>query len=327
MVILLAAAEETRAGVAIRPAGDHLDFVIGGQLIGRYHVGPKAAKPYLWPLFAPGGTAVTRAWPIEAALPGGSTDHPHQKSAWFCHGDVVPEGIELKDKIRGVRGVDFWSEARGHGWIVCTDIGKPIAAPHHAEIPTRNEWRTADGMKILDERRTLRLYDLGKTWLFVFDIDLHASVAPITFADTKEGSFGVRVSDAITADKPGRGGKGKGNGKIENADGKAGEKDCWGRHSAWCDYSGPINGKIVGIAIFDDPDNPSHACWHVRGYGLLAANPFGRGRSFPALKGQTDLVRLERGEHLRLRYGLLLHQGDAHSGQVAEGYQRFLQLR
>jgi hypothetical protein len=308
-------------------AKDHLDFTIAGKLIGRYQIGPDVPKPYLWPLYAPGRVAITRAWPMEPAGPGTSTDHKHQKSAWFCHGDVIPEGIEVKDKIKGVKGVDFWSEAKGHGRIVCTGVEKPMSGKDHARVTTKNEWRTADGTKILDETRTIHLYNLGKAWLFVFDIDLAASVVPVTFGDTKEGSFGVRVSDAITADKPGKAGKGKGSGKIENAGGKVGEKGCWGQLSAWCDYSGPIDGKEVGIAIFDDPKNPSPACWHSRGYGLMAANPFGRDHSFPAMKGRTDLVRLNKGEHLRLRYGLLLHTGDAHAGHVAELYQRFVNLR
>jgi hypothetical protein len=327
MVMLLAPSERATTSVSIRPDGDHVDFLIAGQKVGRYQIGPQVARPYFWPLLEPGGAAITRAWPMEPAAPGGSKDHPHQKSAWFCHGDVIPEGIELKDKVRGVKGVDFWSEARGHGRIVCTDVGKPASGPNHAHVVTRNEWRAGDDRRILDEKRTIHLYDLGKAWLFVFDIDLHASVAPITFGDTKEGSFGVRVSDAITADKPGAGGRGKGKGKIENADGKIGELACWGRPSPWCDYSGPIDGKIAGIALFDDPKNASPACWHVRGYGLMAANPFGRRDSFPALKGRTDLVHLNQGEHLRLRYGLLLHEGDAHAGQVAEAYQQFLKLR
>ena len=38
--------------------------------------------------------------------PGGSKDHPHQQSVWFCHGDVIPKGIELKQKIKGVEGVN-----------------------------------------------------------------------------------------------------------------------------------------------------------------------------------------------------------------------------
>jgi hypothetical protein len=38
-------------------------------------------------------------------------------------------------------------------------------------------------------------------------------------------------------------------------------------------------------------------------------------------------VKLGKGEHLKLRYGVLVHPGDAKEGKVAEHYQRFLQLR
>jgi hypothetical protein len=175
-------------------------------------------------------------------------------------------------------------------------------------------------MKILDETRGLSLYDLGDARLLVLDIDLHASVAPITFGDTKEGAMGVRVNDQIREQK--------GNGRLVNANGKAGEKGCWGQQSAWCDYSGEVGGKKVGITLFDDPKNPHPAAWHSRGYGLMAANPFGRVESkFPAVKGRTDLVRLGKGEHLRLRYGILVHTGDVREGKVAEDFQRFVKLR
>jgi hypothetical protein len=85
---------------------------------------------------------------------------------------------------------------------------------------------------------------------------------------------------------------------------------------------------VVGLAILDDSANRYRACWHSRGYGLMAANPFGRARSgFPAMRGRTDLVRLGRGEHLRLRYGLLVHPGNATDGKVAEYYQQFIKLK
>jgi hypothetical protein len=298
-----------------------VDFLAGsGQLVGRYHRDARVAKPYFWPVNGPGGVPLTRAWPMEKASPGGSTDHPHQKSAWFCHGDVIPEGLTLKTHAKGVKGVDFWSEQPGHGRIVCTEVGEPQFGKDHVRLPTRNEWRTADGVKLLDEARTLHFYDYGDTRLLVVDIDLLAAAAPVTFGDTKEGSFGVRVNDGIRA----QGGRGK----IQNAHGKTGEAACWGQTAAWCDYSGPIDGKTVGIAILDDPRNPYPACWHVRGYGLMAANPFGRARSgFPAVRGRDDLVKLAKGEHLKLRYGLLLHPGDAGEGQVGEYYQRFIKLK
>jgi hypothetical protein len=313
--------------VTIYAEKDHVDFLAGKELIGRYHIGRDIAKPYFWPLNVPGGVAVTRAWPMVKGLEGESNDHVHQKSAWFCHGDVIPEGIELKvkSKNKAVKGVDFWSEEEGHGRIVVTDVFKPLRpSKDHVGFRTENEWRTADGVKILDENRTIHLYDLGSAKLFVFDIDLHASVCPITFGDTKEGSMGIRINDAIREQK----GKDKGPGKLENADGKVTEKECWGQQSGWCDYSGPIDGKIVGLAIFDDPKNEPKACWHARGYGLMAANPFGRKvAGFPAVKDKEELVKLDKGAHLKLRYGLLIHSGDAKDGKVAEHYKEFVKLR
>jgi Methane oxygenase PmoA len=309
-----------RDPVAIQRSGDSITFLADDVLVGQYHIGPMVAKPYLWPVHGPGGTALTRGWPMEKASPGGSTDHPHQKSVWFCHGDVIPEGIALSGKVKDVEGIDFWSETPGHGIIASVEVDSPVRSPAGGRIRTRNEWRTPDGRKILDETRTIHLHSLGESRLFVFDIDLHASVAPITFGDTKEGSFGIRINDQIREIR--------GKGKLENADGKVGEGQCWGRVSAWCDYSGPIDGKTVGLAILDDPRNPYPACWHSRGYGLMAANPFGRAKSgFPAMCGRKDLVHLEKGQHLTLRYGLLIHPGDAKLGKVAESFNQFVKLK
>jgi hypothetical protein len=316
--LLHAAPADDGPSVSIESAKDHLDFRIGKELVTTYHIEPDVAKPYFWPLNAGGGVPLTRAWPMDASS-SETKDHVHQKSAWFCHGDVIPEGIELKDKVKGVKGVDFWSEAPGHGVIACVDVGKPNAAKGHAWVTTRNEWRTTDKTKILDETRTIHLYDLDGARLLVLDIDLSASACPITFGDTKEGAFGVRIRDALT-EKDGKG-------LLENAEGKKTEKECWGRQSKWCDYSGKIDGKPFGLTLLDDLTNPYPACWHSRGYGLSAANPFGRaGSGFPAMQDKTDLVKLAKGDHLKLRYGLLLHTGDAKDGKVQECFERFVKL-
>jgi hypothetical protein len=325
------AAEADR--VVIKATDENIEFFAGKQLVTRYHKESSVAKPYFWPLNVAAGDKlipVTRAWPMEKGLPGESNDHVHQKSAWFCHGDVIPEGLELKstEKVKGVAGVDFWSETPGHGVIACTGVDEPKFDGNHGQVKTRNEWRTAEGTRLLDETRIIHFYNLGNVWLFVVETDLNASVCPITFGDTKEGSIGIRINDAITEEKVVDKKKVKGEGKIENAEGKIGEKDCWGFPSAWCDYSGPIDGQTVGLALFTDPSNPLVSCWHSRGYGLMAANPFGRDKAgFPAMKGKTDLVRLAKGEHLKMRFGLLLHTGDAREGKVGEYYERFVKLK
>ena len=319
---LVVAPSSVRAGddgVGVTIGKDAIEFYAGKELVTRLHTSGHA-KPIFWPLLAPNGAALTRDWPMVARDDKKLNDHPHQKSAWWCHGDIIPEGLELKSRIKGVDGVDFWSEAKGHGVQVVTDTNK-MMVKNRVTWVLRIEWRTADGQKILDETRTIHFYDLGKARLIVVHSDLFASVCTIIFGDTKEGSFGVRVNDVIRADKVGKG-------KLQIAEGKLGEKECWGQVSAWCDYSGPIDDKEAGIAILADPKNPYPTCWHSRGYGLMAANPFGRAKSgFPVMKGRNDLVKMEKGEHLEFRYGLLLHDGDAVSGDVAGFFRRFVELR
>jgi hypothetical protein len=316
----LFAAEPPR--VSINKTDKAIEFYRGEELVTRYHIAESVAKPYFWPVNAPGGIAVTRGWPMETGLTKETKDHVHQKSMWFCHGDVIPEGLELKVRSsdKRVHGVDFWAESRGHGKIVCVKVGQPRVVPTEGTVETHNEWRAPDGTKIMDEKRTITLKELGDARLIVLQIDLHASVCPITFGKTKEGSMGVRVNDEIRLNGPGS------DGVITSADGataKAPAKDnvpMWGKPGDWHDYSGSVGGKTVGIAIFDHPKNSARAAWHTRAYGLMAANPFGR-TAFPDGKG--ELVKLAKGETLKLRYGILLHRGDVKQGQVAEHYAVF----
>lgn len=314
----LAAGQQPR--VAAKVADDKIEIYAGGELAGVYVLRRKGcSRPIVWPILAPGGVKMTRDYPMGPPAPSGSKDHPHHQSVWFCHGDVIPVGMKLKHKIRGVEGVDFWSIRPGHGSIVCTEAKVAETGNYWITLDTRNEWRTADGQKVLDEHRLVKFYDFGNARLWIFEIELIARLWEILFGDTKEGSMAVRVNDQLREIAKG--------GLIQNADGRKGAAACWGQHSDWCDYSGTIDGKKVGIAIFDDPKNVSRAAWHARNYGLMAANPFGRAKSrFPAVKGRTDLVRLKKGETLRLRYGVLVHTGGTVDGRVAGYYQRFLRL-
>jgi hypothetical protein len=296
------------------------EFFLGDELVARYHMSWELAKPYFWPLNAPGKVPVTRGWPMVKGLPKETADHVHQKSGWFCHGDVIPEGVTVvSSSDKHVKGVDFWSESKGHGRIARMATGTPKGGK---TLYVKNEWQDSAATKILDEEQRMSLHPVADGRLIVVDIDLRATVCPITFGDTKEGAFGVRVNDQIRLTAKGE------HSQLVNAQGKSGEKDVWGMLSDWCDYSGDIDGKRAGIAVFDAPTNKPRAAWHSRGYGLMAANPFGRAESgFPARKGETDLVKLAKGEHLKLRYGIYLHAGDAKDGKVAEAYEAFSKMK
>lgn len=88
----------------------------------------------------------------------------------------------------------------------------------------------------------------------------------IEFGETKEaGILAVRVAPSMNGSR---------GGLISNSEGGVGEGDCWGRKASWCDYSGEVDGEMMGIAILDHPDNPNFPTrWHVRDYDLFATNP------------------------------------------------------
>ena len=293
---------------------DAVEIKDGDTLVTKYLIGEDQPKPHLWPLHAPGGTPVTATSPA---------DHKHHRSVWFCHGDVIPEGVELKTRSadKRVEGVDFWSEQKGHGKIVCVEAGEPKVDKGVVTLTTKNEWRTPDGVKILDEVRVLTVTKLEHGYLIAFDIDLHASVCDVKFGDTKEGSFGTRVHEAIGAPKD------KGSGTLTASGGRTGEKEIWGQPIDWMDYSGKVDDKAVGLAVFDHPKNPVRATSHGRAYGLVAANPFGREKSFPSQKGKTELTAIKKGEHLKLRYAAYAHTGDAKGGGVEAAYKLFAEAK
>ena len=113
-----------------------------------------------------------------------------------------------------------------------------------------------------------------------------------------------------------------GKGHILNSEGDK-DKSTWGKRAAWCDYYGPVEGKTVGVAIFDHPKNPKHPTWwHVRDYGLFAANPFGVHNFEGGKKGIGDIV-IEAGKSLTFKYRFYFHKGDSKQAQVAKNYREY----
>src|SRR4051794_14718585 len=55
---------KARAAVSVTATDEKIDFKDARGLVTTYHIGPKVAKPYFWPLNAPCGEPVTRAWPM-----------------------------------------------------------------------------------------------------------------------------------------------------------------------------------------------------------------------------------------------------------------------
>lgn len=277
-----------------------VEVVVRGETFTTYHYGSKRHVPFLWPVNGEGGVGLTRNFPMGSDEPP-SKDHPHHVSLYLTHGDV--------------NGHDFWHVDRGRSGTIRTVALETGASEGSAWIRARNHWLPRNRESpLLESVQELRFHDGPPgARFFDFDITFTASQGDVTFGDTKEGFFALRLRPEMQGDK---------GGVLTNAHGARGEAAVYGKPSAWMDYSGPVKGHGTrGIALFDHPDNPIAAQWHVRDYGLAALNPFGR-RSVARLADGSHT--LKAGESLALRYRVLVHSGDVSEADVAGHYARYL---
>jgi len=89
------------------------------------------------------------------------------------------------------------------------------------------------------------------------------------------------------------------------------------------DYTTTIKGERLGVAIFDHPTSFRHPTyWHVRGYTLFAANPFGL-HDFYNDKTKDGSHLLQPGESLSLRYRVYIHSGNTQEAKISGQYKAY----
>jgi hypothetical protein len=252
--------------------------------ITRYHNGAwaeKHKKPFFWPLTSH-GVNLLRGWPMEPKA-GEANDHPHHTGLYFCFGEV--------------NGKEYWSKTP----ITPKSVQKE-QGPACARIVAQNAW--GDDVA---ETQDVTILNAGDDVVMDWTITLTAANGPVVFAKdlkmAKEGAFAARVAKELSAPK------GDAPEVILDAKGDRGEKAARANGAPWVDYSGDIEGKKVGITIMNHPASfryPSD--WHVRAYGLFAANPW-------IIKGENTLAK---GESLTLKWRVYVHGGDAAAGKVAD---------
>ena len=288
-------------GVSVKEKSGAMDVMLGDDLFATYHFEPDMARPFLNPVIGPTGVSVLR----ELFESGGGKDHDHihHRGALVAHGDV--------------NGVDNWSEADGHGRQVHAGTEATVSGPVSARIAVANNWVSADGDHLLAEHRTMTFWNIRDDVRVIdFNVRFHADAQDVVFGDTKEGGIlSVRLATSLRVDRGGH---------MVNAYGGIDEGECWGKRAHWCDCFGTLDGREVGVAVFDALTSFRHPTyWHIRNYGLFAANPFALA-DYYGDKSRDGSHTLARGDQLVFDYRLYLHRGDPQEGKVAEAYHGFV---
>ncbi len=302
--------------VTITPSEKGLRIEVDGALFTEY-VTKDTQHPCFYPVIGPSGAGLTREYP---PAPGAKVDHPHHSSIWIGHD--------------GVNGVNFWYIWGTTGSIQTTALSDRKAEGNSASFHASSKWVTSAGEAVLrDERqfvitalpRGARQIDVKVTFL--------ASEGDVTFRDSKEGTMGIRVAPTMTA-SPNKLDQSGGGGHILTSEG-ATDAAAWGTRAKWVAYYGPDpRGQLASITMMDHPSNLRHPTWwHVRAYGLFAANPFGQS-DFEAPRenekaitiggrGTKGNFTLTKGQSLTQRYRILLQSGPPNTSQLDSIFTSF----
>jgi hypothetical protein len=251
-------------------------------------------------------------------------DHPHHRSFWTAFGEVRtsdrPEdkvnywATEQTTKVDGAEKVIYRRDSAGQQRV--TRIVRTLSGPVFGLIEAEVEWVTSDGKRQLTDTRVYRFFRGTDTQRVIdYELTLHFPDADVTFDDTKEGGLiALRIPFSMT-EKPGEG-------EMVNSKGQKGMKECWGQPAEWCDYVGPVNGKTLGIAIFDAPPNLRHPVrWHIRDYGLYTANPFMAQDVDKSLPSATHTWK--KGESAVFNYRVIIHKDDTQAARISDQYAAY----
>ena len=272
-------------------------------------------KPVLWPVIAPGGQTITRAYPL-AIKPGERADHPHHVGIWLNFGDV--------------NGLDFWNnseaippgKAMNYGTIVHQSVDEILNLADHASLSVSALWNDYHGNTLLQERTVFEFRATPDMRVIDRITTLTAVREDVKFTDNKEGMFAIRVTTGLELPSPGAMEMTDAHGQVTrvekpdlsrvtgdytSSEGISGSA-VWGTRGKWMRLYGTIDSKEVSVIILDHPLNPGYPTyWHARGYGLFAANPLGQK---PLSGGRDELnLLLKKNESVTVRYRLIVSSG------------------
>lgn len=251
----------------------------------------KILRPYFANLLAPGGEAVTRNHP---PVPEKDADD---------HADMHP-GVWLG--FGDVSGNDFW---RNQGRIVHERfLVEPVAQGDRVSFVSVSRLETKDGAVIA---KALNAIILGRV-PGGYRLEWNAKVSPkgddLYFGDQEEMGFGVRLATPLTE---------KNGGIVTNSDHLTKAGNVWGKPADWCDYSRVIDGRRIGVLVVPSRANPQPSWWHVRDYGLMVSNPFGR----KAMKqGEESRIAVPKGTSYSLGHTVYFYSVPSEEKPAWERY-------
>jgi len=239
--------------------------------------------------------------------------YPHHRSFWFA--DTV--------QLTGKRKVSFYgalytgptkkkdprppfNDRIRH---ISFTPGKPRGVDE-ASAKFRLLWEMDRKTPVLDEMRdvTVRALRDGQYFLDI-TFTVTATYEDVSFvSDATHYAWPyLRMTPAFSVDK---------GGTMTNSEGGVNQKGTHDQAATWVDYTNTVDGKTEGVAVFSHTDNAHPHKWLTRDYGTFGP------RRIAGRSGKKFV--LKKGESLKRRVGILVHNGDVKGAKVAEHYKRYV---
>ncbi len=277
-------------------------LIRGEQVVWRLEASPDEPKPYFHPVALPGGPALTWNRP---------PDHPWHHALWFSW--------------KYLNGVNFWEPRGGSekpdGQTLIEATEPTLRSDHSARIEMDLSYRIGQQPPLLTEKRVVEISAPEPSGRYHFDWTsmFTAGEADVVFDRTPlpgepggqpwggYAGLSVRLAKNLT-DRAAA----TTNGPAEFEDG--------GRHRSKAkamDYNGVIDGRAVGIAICDHPENLNHPTpWYA-----IRDKPMSYFSPATICYGPHTL---KAGQNLVLRYRVIVHADRWDVDRLEQEFQRFI---
>ena len=262
-----------------------IEFRVNGNLFTSYIVSEFEKYPFFFPVNGPSNASVTSMR---------NANYPHHSSLFFgC------------DKVNGG---NYWQEGLDRGQIISLREDILESGGEKAVIENECIWKRPGAESPVKDIRKITVSTPSKE-LFQIDFEITMEMLlDVAIEKTNHSLFSARIDPDLAVIN---------GGTMINAEGETGEKNTFGKPSAWMDYYGERMGKKEGLAILQHPSNQWFpAPWFTRDYGFISPTPM----YWPA---DDEKTVLRKGEKIRLKYRVLVHSGDHLQAGIAKEFEKF----
>ena len=270
--------------------GSKINVTVGGKFFTSYIFSPDEKYPFFYPVNGPSsGGSVT-------SMRNG--EYPHHSSLFFgC--DMLNDG-------------NYWQEGLERGRIISVNAEILKEGGDSVVISDECIWSRPGALSPMKDKLLITITSPSPEIRIIdFAVEMEA-LQDVVIKKTNHSLFSARIAADLSV---------KNGGEMMNAEEASGEKDTFGKSSAWMSLSGRRGETVEGLVMMQHPSNRWYpAPWFTRDYGFISPTPM----YWP--ENGVD-IRLPKGDNIVLKYRVIVHSGVLSAEAVAHYFENYQKLK